>query len=44
MSSFRTLQDFTDHLDKNAVPFPLKVMGERNGPTATMLVASASAS
>ena len=37
MSSFNTLKDFTEYLDRTAVPFPLKVMGEKHGPTATML-------
>ena len=37
--NFNTLQDFTNHLDQIKARFPLKVMGEKNGPTATMQAA-----
>lgn len=39
---FDSLKDFTDHLDYNAKPFPLKIMGEKRPDvhyTATMLSA-----
>lgn len=37
---YKSLKEFTDHLDKNAKPLPLKIMGERRRDaffTATML-------